>query len=366
MLKFATILFIALIYSAADSYGQSLFLERPVKPDIETNARYLYAEPHISDANRSHGGVDYRIRYDTVYSAADGVIDFLFYDANEDNHLSCGNYMFIKTEWEGRDLFMLYCHLEEVLVEEGQQVEAGDPVGISGNTGFSTGPHLHFELRVDVRNIGPNMRGKRRNPELYLALDGTGVIYGNVPGADRTESGAPGANNSTRVDISPHPKPRPPYTTYGYTLTYNFRDQYAGSDDDYQENYAIGNVVPGNYTITALNGQYERDVTVEAGQIVNADQREPPGIPVVAELHDNYPNPFNSSTTIEFTVGVQKNVRIDVYDVMGRKVQTLVNGIYPQGTHPAHFNAQALASGIYIYQMVTRNRTYQKKMLYMK
>ena len=74
----------------------------------------------------------------------------------------------------------------------------------------------------------------------------------------------------------------------------------------YNENYAIGDVMPGTYTITALNGAYQRIVTVGAGQVVSADP--PTDIdenPVIANnfiLHQNYPNPFNPSTSIRFEI----------------------------------------------------------------
>jgi hypothetical protein len=66
-------------------------------------------------------------------------------------------------------------------------------------------------------------------------------------------------------------------------LTYNFNDPYIGSDDVYGENYAIGEVKPGTYTITALNGLYRRTVTVRAGEVVNADISTDVSEEIVAE-----------------------------------------------------------------------------------
>ena len=61
--------------------------------------------------------------------------------------------------WLLRDVTTLYAHNSKLLVRVGQTVEAGDIVSLSGSTGRSTGPHLHFEVRVN---------GERTNPRYYL------------------------------------------------------------------------------------------------------------------------------------------------------------------------------------------------------
>jgi hypothetical protein len=194
----------------------------------------------------------------------------------------------------------------------------------------------------------------RRNAELWAAMTGMGAIYGKVPGA----------SNSTRVDISPDPKPRPPYTTYGYSLTYNFADPAIGSDDAYQENYAIGDVKPGNYTITALSGSYRRTVTVKAGQVVNADA--PAGFvredipPDGFELFQNFPNPFNPTTTIRFALAATSLVKLTVYDLLGRELEVLVDEELSPGTYTIPWNASGMGSGIYFYQLRAGN--FQKTM----
>ncbi len=80
--------------------------------------------------------------------------------------------------------------------------------------------------------------------------------------------------------------------------------------------------------------------------------REPiAGIPAGFRLHQNFPNPFNSSTTIEFEITAAGFVSLSVYDVLGRKVSTLVEGALEPGVHRRTFDGNALASGIYFYRL---------------
>ncbi len=73
-------------------------------------------------------------------------------------------------------LFTVYGHLEQTSVKINQRVERGDIIGLSGNTGNSSGPHLHFEVRVGINNVYHT-----RNPELWLAPpEGYGVLVGRV------------------------------------------------------------------------------------------------------------------------------------------------------------------------------------------
>jgi hypothetical protein len=74
-------------------------------------------------------------------------------------------------------------------------------------------------------------------------------------------------------------------------------------------------------------------------------------IPKVFSLEQNYPNPFNPATTIEFALPNNSNVKIAVYDVLGRLVTRLVEGNFEAGYHKVQFNASTLASGIYFYRI---------------
>ncbi|MEE9430688.1 MAG: T9SS type A sorting domain-containing protein [Melioribacteraceae bacterium] len=90
-------------------------------------------------------------------------------------------------------------------------------------------------------------------------------------------------------------------------------------------------------------------------------------------LSQNYPNPFNPSTKIEYSIplsrearGVSNNVTLTVYDMLGRKVTTLVNQKQKPGNYKVNFNASQLASGIYIYRLQAGDFVETKKLMLMK
>jgi hypothetical protein len=83
-------------------------------------------------------------------------------------------------------------------------------------------------------------------------------------------------------------------------------------------------------------------------------------------LHNNYPNPFNPTTRISFTIPMTDNVQVDVFNVLGQRVATLVNGVMPAGTHTLTFNAASLASGVYIYRIQSGNFIQAKSMMLVK
>lgn len=74
-------------------------------------------------------------------------------------------------------------------------------------------------------------------------------------------------------------------------------------------------------------------------------------IPVEFRLDRNYPNPFNPSTTLQFQLPKNEQVKIDIYDLMGKKVKTLVNNRYDAGVHQVIMDASGLSSGTYFYSI---------------
>jgi len=83
-------------------------------------------------------------------------------------------------------------------------------------------------------------------------------------------------------------------------------------------------------------------------------------------LYQNYPNPFNPTTTIGFELSKPANVRLEIYDVMGRSVAVLVDSRMSPGPHEVRFDASALSSGIYFYRLQTGDSVFSRKMVLLK
>jgi hypothetical protein len=88
--------------------------------------------------------------------------------------------------------------------------------------------------------------------------------------------------------------------------------------------------------------------------------------PTNFKLNQNYPNPFNPSTTISFSIPVQENVSIVIYNILGMKVATLLNEVKAAGNYTLNFNARNLPSGIYFYKLESGSYTSVKKMILIK
>jgi hypothetical protein len=89
-------------------------------------------------------------------------------------------------------------------------------------------------------------------------------------------------------------------------------------------------------------------------------------IPLAYKLNQNYPNPFNPKTTIEFDLPKASDVRIEVYNITGQKIQTLLNEKKPAGSHQVEFNAEKLSSGVYFYRIEAEEFQDVKKMILLK
>lgn len=89
-------------------------------------------------------------------------------------------------------------------------------------------------------------------------------------------------------------------------------------------------------------------------------------IPEKFALNQNYPNPFNPETTIEFTMPANESAKLEVFDINGRSIQTLINEKLSAGTYRVKWNGKNASSGIYYYTLRTENFSQTKKMILIK
>jgi hypothetical protein len=88
--------------------------------------------------------------------------------------------------------------------------------------------------------------------------------------------------------------------------------------------------------------------------------------PTVYKLEQNYPNPFNPSTKIKLDVPHDSYVKLAVYDMLGREVETLANQMLRAGSYQMSWNASKYSSGIYFYKVISSEFTDTKKMILVK
>lgn len=91
---------------------------------------------------------------------------------------------------------------------------------------------------------------------------------------------------------------------------------------------------------------------------------EPP--PSTFTLAQNFPNPFNPTTEIEYTINMRMHVRLVIFDITGREVTTLVDTIKTPGDHRATFDASGLQSGVYFYRLIAGNEAQTRKLLFLE
>jgi hypothetical protein len=138
--------------------------------------------------------------------------------------------------------------------------------------------------------------------------------------------------------------------------------------------FGIGNAtVIDSVIIRWTNGLVQRFANIAPNQIIDAVEGQTIGVqnsgeivPSKYSLSQNYPNPFNPITNVKFSIVNSGTVKIIVYDIMGKEVQSLVNEKLSAGTYEIAFDGSNLNSGIYFYTLTAGDYTETKKMVLVK
>ena len=107
-------------------------------------------------------------------------------------------------------------------------------------------------------------------------------------------------------------------------------------------------------------------VRLVRGGLVSNVEKDRSSIPKDFNLEQNYPNPFNPSTMISFSVPVEGNVVLKIFNAIGQEVATLVNDNLSAGSYSFQWDAKEHTSGVYFYKLQTSDFTQTQKMILLK
>ena len=142
---------LAMVGKKEESIDREKWLKRymsvslPLKKIKVTSPFGMRKDPFTGE-RKMHNGIDLHARNDEVYAMLPGVVKKVGYDKRS------GNYIILQHD----NLTVIYCHLSNVTVKEKTPVLAGDVVGITGNTGRSTGEHLHLSCKIKGKFLNPH------------------------------------------------------------------------------------------------------------------------------------------------------------------------------------------------------------------
>ena len=118
----------------------------PLK-SIKVTSPYGYRRDPFTGKQSWHNGLDLRAKNEPAYAMMDGIVEKVGYDNRSGNYVTLrhGNY------------HVSYCHFSSIVVGKGERVFPGTIIGVTGNTGRSTGNHLHLTCKKDGKNINPTI-----------------------------------------------------------------------------------------------------------------------------------------------------------------------------------------------------------------
>ncbi|HSM23513.1 MAG TPA: M23 family metallopeptidase [Anaerolineaceae bacterium] len=235
------------------------YFARPIAADEINwplaNYRYGYFFP---DTDIIHTGIDITARRGTpVIAAAPGTVIWVGYGLyygvyNEEDPYGLAVTLEHDFGYKDKKLLTVYGHLDRIDVEKGQRVETGTQLGIVGNTGNTTGPHLHFEVRYETNSFF-----RTRNPELWLSPpQGWGVVVGQIKD-----------QYSQYINLKEVYVRNLDTNQTWMVLTYATNN--INRDEFYKENLVLSDLPAGNYRISfTLNGDlFTEEIQIHPGAI---------------------------------------------------------------------------------------------------
>lgn len=238
-------------------------------------------------------------------------------------------------------------------------IPGGDQTGFPGseNWGRGLGSGVYWpSIGVDANNV------------VYVAFsaptpndtDAVGLNYLDIYATGSADGGATWGSPLANITDSPGTEDK--YVSLAKRVDDNLHFVY-GSDD-----VNGGIIQPGNQTTSTFMMYHTfAAAQVPTTPVVGVDDRPINEIPGSFALYQNYPNPFNPSTNIIFELAKATRVTLSIFDVTGKRVATLVNGMMPAGKHSVVWDAaKRMASGVYVAQLEGEGISARMKMTLMK
>jgi len=228
------------------------YLDRPIGVDAVNwplpEYRYGYVE---SETENPHTGVDIDAALHTpILAAADGKVVFAGYGlalgkGNTKDPYGLAVVIRHNFSFEGQSILTVYAHMEKITVEEGQYVHTGEKIGNVGITGNTSGPHVHFEVRLEKDD-----KYTVQNPELWMAPPiNSGLLVGQI----KDNYGYFLSGRQIWVKS----------LTDGTSWTiYTYASQTMNNDAYYNENLTLSDLPAGKYEITFQNNYKYNKMTI--------------------------------------------------------------------------------------------------------
>jgi len=251
----------------------------------------------------------------------------------------------------------------------GSAVRINDTLGFGPN---ETGPMLNRYIQFIIKpQSGFNLHVD--SVAFWLACSGT---HGNMHGAVYWDTDTANFTQNNLMDYDSVTYPVAPSTIRGLP---DIREDAPANGLPHDTSFFIGtDINDGGLFAIRVYPWYNATSSSTSKYVVLYDVRmygttspatavkDEKSLPKVFSLSQNYPNPFNPSTSIRFSLAKSGMANLSIYNMLGQKVATLINGNLDAGEHNVTFSADNLSSGIYIYQLTSGNGMLSRKMILLK